>query len=80
MIDITKCREGDMETYNTRLTRSSQDKWVAGVCGGIARYFGFDSDVLRLVYVILTVCTVFSGILVYVILWLVMPTDNPRLP
>ncbi len=69
-----------METYNKRLTRSSQDKWVAGVCGGIARYFGFDSDVLRLVYVILTVCTVFSGILVYVILWLVMPTDNPRLP
>lgn len=69
-----------METYNKRLTRSSQDKWVAGVCGGIARYFGFDSDVLRLVYVILTVCTVFSGILAYVILWLVMPTDNPRLP
>lgn len=65
-----------METCNKRLTRSSQDKWVAGDCGGIARYFGWNADVLRLVYVILTVCTIFSGILVYCILWLVIPTDS----
>ena len=69
-----------MENYNKRLIRSSQDKWVAGVCGGIAHYFGWDANVLRLVYVILTVCTVFSGALAYIILWLVMPTDNPSLP
>lgn len=59
-----------------QLARSSSDKWIAGVCGGIARYFGWDAAVLRLVYVLLTVCTAFCGVPVYLILWLVMPSDK----
>ncbi len=59
---------------NKRLVRSSSDRWIAGVCGGIAEYFGWDPAIVRLAYVLLSVCGVaFPGILVYIILWLVMP-------
>ena len=56
-----------MET-NKRLTRSTSDRWIAGVCAGIANYFGWDVAILRLVYLVLTLCTAFSGIIIYIIL------------
>lgn len=59
-----------------RLTRSTNDKWLAGVCSGIANYFGWDPAIVRLVYLLLTFCTAFSGILVYIILWICMPEDR----
>jgi phage shock protein C len=50
---------------------------IAGVIGGIARYFGIDSTIARVGYVVLSVISVaFPGILVYIILWLVMPEDG----
>lgn len=61
-------------TTNTRLLRSSSDRWVAGVCGGIAEYFGWDPAIVRLAYVLLSVFSAaFPGLLVYIILWLIMP-------
>ena len=59
-----------------RLTRSTTDKWLAGVCGGIANYFGWDPAIVRLVYVLLTFGTVFSGIIVYIILCICMPEER----
>lgn len=60
---------------NKRLTRST-DCWVAGVCGGIANYFGWDPTVVRLAYLLLSLCsTGFPGLLFYVILWLLMPKN-----
>lgn len=58
-----------------RLTRSRSNKWIAGICGGIADYFGWNADLLRLVWLVLTVGTVFCGGIVYLILWLIMPQD-----
>ncbi len=55
-----------------KLTRSN-DKMIAGVCGGIADYFGWDPTLVRIGYVLLSIFTVFAGVLVYIILWLVMP-------
>jgi len=52
------------------------DRWLAGVCSGIANYFGWDVAILRLVYLVLTLCTAFSGIIIYIILWIYMPEDN----
>ena len=61
-------------TTNKRLLRSSSDRWVAGVCGGIAEYFGCDPAIVRLAYVLLSVFSAaFPGLLVYIILWLIMP-------
>jgi phage shock protein C len=58
---------------DTRLARTTNDKMIAGVCGGLARYFGIDSTIVRLVFVL----AVLSGLspLVYVILWIVMPQE-----
>ena len=47
---------------------------IAGVCGGIARRFGWDPTLVRLGYVLLSILSAaFPGILVYIVLWIVMP-------
>ena len=57
-----------------KLTRSS-DNMVAGVCAGIAEYFGWDTTLVRLVYVLFSILSVaFPGILTYIILWIIMPS------
>lgn len=56
-----------------RLTKSN-DKLIAGVCGGIADYFGWDSSMVRVGYVLLSIFSAgFPGFLAYVILWIIMP-------
>ncbi|MBN8714243.1 MAG: PspC domain-containing protein [Xanthomonadales bacterium] len=54
------------------LRRSKQDRMLAGICGGIAEYLGWDPTVVRVGWIILTLLGG-SGILIYLILWLVMP-------
>ena len=50
---------------------------VAGVIGGIAQRFGWNSTLLRVVYIIVSIASVaFPGILVYLILWLLMPEEG----
>ncbi|MGL5273296.1 MAG: PspC domain-containing protein [Phocaeicola sp.] len=56
-----------------RLTKSRGNRMLAGVCGGLGEYFGFDPTVVRIIYLLLTVFTAFAGALVYLILWIVMP-------
>lgn len=57
-----------------RLTRSTHDRMLAGVCGGIADYFDVDSTLVRVAFVLLSVLSAaFPGLLVYLILWLVVP-------
>ena len=51
----------------------SNNRMIAGVCSGIADYFGWDITLVRIIYVLLTFFTAFSGGIVYLILWLVMP-------
>jgi phage shock protein PspC (stress-responsive transcriptional regulator) len=54
----------------------SNDRIIAGVCGGIADYFDADPTIVRLLYVLLTFCTAFSGILLYPVLWIIMPEET----
>lgn len=54
-----------------RFTRSN-DKWIAGVCGGIAEYFGWNANVVRLLFV-LSCLLPGPQFLLYLVLWLVMP-------
>ncbi len=54
--------------------KKSHDKMIAGVCGGIAEWQGWDPTIVRIVYVLVSVFSAaFPGILVYIILMLVMP-------
>jgi phage shock protein C len=55
-----------------RLYRSRNDRTLAGVCAGIAEYFGWDPTLVRLAWVLLTLLGG-SGILLYLIMWLVVP-------
>ncbi len=58
-----------------KLTRS-QDKLIAGVCGGIADYFEWDPTLVRAGFVLLSVISAaFPGIIVYLVLWAIMPAD-----
>ncbi len=57
-----------------KLKKTPHNKMIAGVCGGIAEYFGVDPTLIRVGYVILSVLsTVFPGLLVYIVLAFVMP-------
>ena len=63
-------------TDGRRLTRS-RDKMIAGVCAGIAEYFGWEVTLFRVLYVIVSILSVaFPGILVYIVLWAVMPKPD----
>lgn len=58
-----------------KLYRSSTDKMLAGVCGGLAQYFGIDSTVVRLIFALLVFFGVGSGVILYIILALIMPLE-----
>lgn len=66
-----------MVVTDGNLRRSRSDKMIAGVIGGLARYFGIDSTLARVLYVILSIVSVaFPGILVYIILWVLIPEED----
>ena len=59
------------------LTRSQSNAMIAGVCAGLARWLGWDVTAVRIGYVLLSIFSAaFPGILVYVILWLIMPQGD----
>lgn len=60
---------------SNRLMRTSNDKVIGGVCGGLAAYFGIDTTIIRLVFVV----AVLSGVspLLYAVLWIIMPMSRP---
>ena len=57
-----------------KLHRSRRSRVLAGVCGGIAEWLGWNPTTVRILYVLLSILSAgFPGILVYIILWLLMP-------
>lgn len=53
--------------------RSRRAKMIAGVCGGLAEQFGISATALRLAFVLLTLLGAGWGVIVYVVLWIIMP-------
>ena len=60
---------------NTPLTRSASDKFIGGVCGGIARSLGIESSIVRIIAVLLAVFTQI-GWVAYLVLWAVLPLEK----
>ena len=51
---------------------------IAGVCGGIAQYFGIDPTLVRLAYAMLTVFfAILPGIIFYILCWIIIPNERP---
>lgn len=58
-----------------RLVRSRTDKMLGGVCGGLGRYLGVDSTLVRLIFVIIALAPG-PGVLIYLLLWFAMPPED----
>jgi phage shock protein PspC (stress-responsive transcriptional regulator) len=58
-----------------RLTRSATDKKIAGICGGLAEYFGVDPTAIRLIWCILSILcgAVVGGVIAYLVAWFIIP-------
>ena len=56
-----------------KLTRRTNDRWIGGVCSGIAAYLDVDVNVVRLLTVVATILGAGSLILVYVVAWILVP-------
>jgi len=57
-----------------KLVRTN-DRWIAGVCGGLSDYFELDRDLVRIAWLLLTLFTAFSGVILYIILWILIPKE-----
>lgn len=64
----------------SRLSRPRDDRKIAGVCAGFARYFGVDVTLIRILWVVLAIWPIGLGVILYVIGWIVMPNDPILLP
>jgi phage shock protein C len=60
----------------TKLYRSQTDKMVGGVCGGLGHYLGIDTTLVRLFFVILGFANGGIALLLYFVLWIVMPLEG----
>lgn len=58
-----------------RLERSVKDKWIGGVCGGLAHYFDIDATIVRLIFLV-AFFGFGTGLIVYLVLWIVMPRST----
>ncbi len=65
--------------YN-RLSRPRDDRKVAGICSGIARYLGVDVTLVRILAVVLAIWPPGVGLIVYIVCWFIMPNDPLLLP
>ncbi|MDR2041588.1 MAG: PspC domain-containing protein [Tannerella sp.] len=63
-----------------RLYRSNGDRMIAGVCAGIAEYFALDPTLVRIGYIVLCLCTAFTAMVAYLVLWIVIPQRKNLYP
>jgi len=63
-----------------RLTRDTSEGMAGGVCAGIARRYGLDPGLVRLVWVLLTVLTSGVGVVVYIAAWVILPAEGTPAP
>ena len=69
----THARDPVVSAVNT-FRRSRTDRWLGGVCGGIARSTGTEAWIWRLLFTVLFICAG-AGLLVYVLLWIFVPSE-----
>jgi phage shock protein C len=63
-----------------RLYRSRNDRWLAGICGGLGHYFGLDPTLIRVLFVLFGL-VVGGGLFLYIILWIIIPLEpDPAAP
>jgi phage shock protein C len=61
-----------MSNEEKKLYRSADDRWLAGVCGGLADYFSIDVTLIRVIFIVLALIGL-GGVLLYLLLWVLVP-------
>jgi phage shock protein PspC (stress-responsive transcriptional regulator) len=69
-------RTGNIVRVERRLTRSFQERKIAGVCAGVGNYLGIDPAMVRFVWMISTIFYG-AGLLLYLLMWIAMPLEQP---
>ncbi|WP_111708115.1 PspC domain-containing protein [Lutibacter citreus] len=64
------------KTPTKKLFRDSEDKFLGGVCSGLGHYFGIDSIWMRIIWIVLTFPSGGATILIYILLWILLPQAN----
>ncbi len=57
--------------------RSIRDKKIFGVCGGLADYFGIDASLIRMLYVVLCLASFGAGLILYILIAIIVPYEDP---
>jgi phage shock protein C len=60
--------------------RLRSDRWIAGVCSGLARYWGIDPAIVRILFIALAICPVLPAIIPYIVCWIVIPQEPVTAP
>ncbi|UCG24916.1 MAG: PspC domain-containing protein [Chloroflexota bacterium] len=63
-----------MSNDTKKLYRSTDDRWLAGVCGGLGSYFNVDPTLVRVIFIVLALIGL-GGVILYLILWVVIPPE-----
>ena len=70
-------KEANMPDPKNPLRRSRKHRLIAGVCGGLANWLGWNPTLVRILYVVVSILSAaFPGILAYIILWVLMPNAD----
>ncbi len=75
--EVTAAQPSAQQAAQRDLQRSRTDRKLFGVCGGLAKYFGIDSTLVRFVFVALVLASLGWGLLLYIILGILMPEEKP---
>ena len=59
-----------------RLYRSKNERMLGGVCAGLGEYLDVDPAVIRLIWVVITILSIGTGIIVYILAWIIIPEEN----
>lgn len=63
-----------------KLYLSDKDRNIAGVCGGLAEYFGIDSTIVRILWALAVMVSYGTGFILYLVFWLIVPRERNILP
>ncbi len=63
-----------------KLYLSDKDRNIAGVCGGLADYFGIDSTIVRILWALAVMVSYGTGFILYLVFWLIVPRERNILP
>lgn len=63
-----------------KLYLSDKDRKIAGVCGGLAEYFGIDSTIVRILWALAVMVSYGTGFILYLVFWFIVPRERNILP